>query len=202
MRGIHRRDILKALAAAPAAGGLHLTSGLARQAHEHAREAREAAREGKPEAPQFFTAEEFETVRILTDLILPADDRSPSASQLGVPEFIDFIMIDMPKHQTAMRGGLSLLDFECRKRFGPPFRDCDQTQRTALLDEIAWPSKAKPEARHLATFFSALRDLTASGFWTTREGMEDLQYLGNTFTEWDGCPPQVLEKLGVWEEEG
>lgn len=198
MSGIHRRDLLKALAAAPAAGGLHLTSAMAQQAHQHAQESREAEAQGEPAALKFFTEDEFKTARILADLILPADDRSPSASQVGVPEFMDFIMTDMPYLQTGMRGGLSALDFECQKRFGLPFRECDDPQRTALLDDIAWPAKAKPELSQLASFFSAFRDLTASGFWTTKAGMEDLQYLGNTFVdEWTGCPPEALKKLGV-----
>ncbi len=202
MSEINRRAILKALAAAPVAGGFHLTASAAQHAHEHAQQARQPGEGGKPAGPQFFTEAEDKTVRILVDLILPADERSGSATELGVPEFMDFIMIDMPWHQTPMRGGLAMLDYECEKRFGKAFRDCDDTQRKGILDDIAWPAKSKPELSHLATFFSSFRDLTASGFWTTKAGMEDLQYEGNTFVdEWTGCPQEALDHVGVSYDE-
>jgi gluconate 2-dehydrogenase gamma chain len=42
------------------------------------------------------------------------------------------------------------------------------------------------------------RDLTASGFYTSRIGMDDLEFIGNTFVlNWKGCPPEWLKKLGV-----
>ncbi len=202
MSEINRRAILKALAAAPVAGGFHLTAAAAERAHEHATATRAAAQQGEPKGPQFFTEAEDQTVRILVDLIIPADERSGSATELGVPEFMDFIMIDMPWRQTPMRGGLALLDYECEKRHSKPFRDCDEKQRKAMLDEIAWPAKAKPELAHLVAFFNSFRDLTASGFWTTKAGMEDLQYLGNTFVDqWNGCPQEALDHVGVKYED-
>ncbi len=197
---MNRRKILKLLASAPLAGGFHLTASAAERAH---RNARQGAQSAVPEGvfqPQFFTPQEYETVRILVDLIIPADDRSPSASEVGVPQFMDFIMIDMPYRQTGMRGGLKLLDYESQRRFGKSFAECAPEQSTALLDDVAWPEKAPARLKHLAAFFNSFRDLTASGFWTTKQGMEDLQYLGNTFVdEWTGCPEEVVKKL---EEKG
>jgi hypothetical protein len=137
-------------------------------------------------------------VRLLVDLIIPKDGRSGSATDAGVPEFMDFMMIDQPTRQIAMRGGLAWLDSECQERFDKTFLDCAETERSAVLDDIAWPAKARPELSHGVAFFNSFRDLTASGFWTTRMGIDDLQYMGNrSVARWNGCPPEALKKLGV-----
>jgi hypothetical protein len=150
-------------------------------------------------APAFFTAHEWETVRVLVDLIIPKDERSGSATDAGVPEFMDFLMADGSDQQrTAMRGGLAWLDIECRRRFGKTLVECADDERAAVLDDVAWPAKAPPDLSHGVAFFNRFRDLTAAGFWSSRMGVEDLQYLGNTFVlEWTGCPPEALAKLGV-----
>ncbi len=150
-------------------------------------------------SPTFFTAHEWETVRVLVDLIIPRDERSGSATDAGVPEFMDFLMTDGSDQQrTAIRGGLAWIDIECRKRFGKTLVECSDTERAAVLDSIAWPAKAAPDLTHGVAFFNRFRDLTASGFWSSKMGVEDLQYQGNAFvTEWNGCPPAALAKLGV-----
>ena len=191
-----RRDILKILLAAPAAT-FSWTEAEAAQAVASAQAAR-AATTAKPFVPKFFTATEFKLVRTLADIIIPKDERSGSASDAGVPEFMDFMMIDQPTRQIAMRGGLAWLDSECQERFDKTFLDCIETERTAVLDDIAWPGKARPELSHGVAFFNSFRDLTASGFWTTRMGIDDLQYMGNrSVARWNGCPPEALKKLGV-----
>ena len=191
-----RRDILKILLAAPAAT-FSWTEAEAAQAAASAQAAR-AATTAKPFVPRFFTATEFKLVRTLADIIIPKDERSGSASDAGVPEFMDFMMIDQPTRQIAMRGGLAWLDSECQERFDKTFLDCIETERTAVLDDIAWPQKARPELSHGVAFFNSFRDLTASGFWTTRMGIDDLQYMGNrSVARWNGCPPEALKKLGV-----
>ena len=191
-----RRDILKILLAAPAAT-FSWTEAEAAQAAASAQAAR-AATTAKPFVPKFFTATEFKLVRTLADIIIPKDERSGSASDAGVPEFMDFMMIDQPTRQIAMRGGLAWLDSECQERFDKTFLDCIETERTAVLDDIAWPGKARPELSHGVAFFNSFRDLTASGFWTTRMGIDDLQYMGNrSVARWNGCPPEALKKLGV-----
>jgi gluconate 2-dehydrogenase gamma chain len=193
---MRRRDVLKALLAAPAAT-LRWSEAEAAQAVNAAQTARAAA-STQPFTPKFFTAAEFRLVRTLADIIIPKDERSGSASDAGVPEFMDFMMFDQPVRQVAMRGGLAWLDNECNKRFDKPFLDCTDAQRTAVLDDIAWPAKAKPRLAHGVAFFSAFRDLTAAGFWTTRMGIDDLQYLGNrSVARWNGCPDAALKKLGV-----
>ena len=195
---IDRRAMLKALASAPLAAGFAWTPAEAAEAHRHLQAAKVAAKAGAPFKPKFFTAHEYETVRVLTDLILPRDGRSGSATEAGVPEFMDFMMRDQPGRQTAMRGGLAWLDLECGKRFASMFVSCTDAQRGAVLDDIAWPTRAPSALSQGAAFFTSFRDLTAAGFWTSRMGIEDLQYRGNTFVaEWTGCPPEAMDKLGV-----
>jgi gluconate 2-dehydrogenase gamma chain len=137
-------------------------------------------------------------VRVLADLIIPKDARSGSATDAGVPEFMDFMMVDDPARQTPMRGGLAWIDLECQERFDKRFLECDAGQRTVVLDDIAWPQKARPEFAHGVAFFNSFRDLTASGFFSSKMGVADLEYTGNVMVpEWKGCPDEALRKLGV-----
>ena len=195
----HRRTMLRALTAAPVAAGFAWTEAEAQQAHQQAHAAEATAkRTATPFKPKFFTRQEYATVNILVDLIIPKDERSGSATAAGVPAFMDFMMVDQPARQTAMRGGLAWLDRECVSRFEKTFTACSPAERTQVLDDIAWPGKAKPELSHGVAFFNSFRDLTASGFFTTKMGFEDLQYMGNRYVaEWTGCPPEVLKKLGL-----
>ena len=193
---MRRRDVLKLLLAAPAAG-FTWTEAEASQAGAAAQAAR-ATTAAQPFVPKFFTAAEYRLVSTLADIIIPKDERSGSASDAGVPEFMDFMMIDLPERQIAMRGGLAWLDVACQQRFDKTFMNCTEAERTSVLDEIAWPAKARPELAHGVAFFNSFRDLTASGFWTTRMGIDDLQYLGNrSVARWNGCPEAALKKLGV-----
>lgn len=147
---------------------------------------------------KFFTDEERKTVRVLADIILPKDDRSGNASDAGVPEFIEFMMLDQPFRQVPMRGGLNWLNQQCLKRYEKDFVGCNDNQQKEILDAIAWPAKAKPEMSQGVAFFNNFRDLVASGFWTSKMGIEDLQYLGNVGNpNWNGCPEEALKKLGV-----
>ena len=192
--------MLKVLGSAPAAAGFAWTEAEAQQAHhlaQTARQTRQATRAAAFE-PKFFNAHEYATVRVLVDLIIPKDERSGSATDAHVPEWMDFMMIDQPSRQTAMRGGLAWLDGECIRRHDKTFLACTAAERTGVLDDIAWPNTARPEMSHGVAFFNSFRDLTASGFWTTKMGMDDLQYMGNVFVpEWKGCPDAALQKLGV-----
>jgi hypothetical protein len=198
MAEIDRRDVLKLFASAPMAAGFAWTEAEAAEAHRLAQAALGAGQAGAAFTPKFFTPHEYETVRVLVDLIIPKDERSGSATEAGVPEFMDFILADQPARQTAMRGGLAWLDVECQKRFDKKFRDCSAPERTAVLDDIAWPQRVKPALSHGAAFFSSFRDLTATGFWTTKMGIDDLQYLGNKYVaRWTGCPDEALKQLGV-----
>lgn len=149
-----------------------------------------------------LTDDEMLTVRALCDLILPADDRSPSASAVGVPEFIDeWIGAPYPSHQreqVMIRGGLVWLDTEAGERFGQRFAALTVDQQREICDRIRYVPEAAPEDRAAALFFDRFRDLTATGFWTTDEGMADLGFVGNVpLASWDGPPQEVLERLGL-----
>ena len=172
------------------------------QAERATRMVQRAAVSGAQSAePKFFSAEEWETVNMLVDYIIPKDERSGSATEAKVPEFMDFMMSDAeasPASQVAIRGGLAWIDAETRKRFGQRFVAATDAQRRALLDDIAWPNKARPEMSHGVAFFNRFRDLTASGFFSSAIGFRDLDFRGNTFVpEWTGCSPEALRKLGV-----
>jgi gluconate 2-dehydrogenase gamma chain len=207
MSDIDRRGILKLLGTVPVAGmALSPTEALA--AHEQAAQgAAAAAKKGVAFTPKFFSAHEWSTVRLLADLVIPKDERSGSATDALVPEFMDFAMTDpligerdREYRQTSMRGGLAWLDLECQDRFGKTFLDAAASERTQVLDDIAYPEKAKgrPALGPGVRFFSSFRDLTATGFWSSKMGVEDLQYMGNTYVaEWKGPPPEVLKKLGL-----
>jgi hypothetical protein len=199
MDKLNRRTMLQLLGAAPVAAGFTWTEAEAAQAAASAQTARRPAAGTKTAyKPKFFTAHEWATVNVLVDLIIPKDDRSGGATDAGVPAFMDFMMVDQPNRQTAMRGGLAWIDHECEDRYDKRFLDCTPPQRAAVLDDIAWPQKAKPEFRHGVAFFNSFRDLTAAGFWSSKMGVEDLKYLGNTMNpNWTGCPPECLKKLGV-----
>ncbi|MGD8279353.1 MAG: gluconate 2-dehydrogenase subunit 3 family protein [Gemmatimonadota bacterium] len=190
-----RRTALKLAATVPVAGGFTWT---ACEVDDASRAATAAGAAGGSRVPQFFDEHEWRTVNVLVDRIIPADERSGSASDAGVPAFMDFMMTDVPDRQTAMRGGLRWIDNQCLERFGNRFVDCDEVQQAALLDDIAWPARAKPEHSQGVAFFNSFRDLTATGFWSSRMGIDDLQYTGNVpVPEWEGCPPEALVKLGV-----
>src|SRR5881409_3828612 len=177
-----RRSAVGLLAAAPLATAFRWAPESVREASALAREALER---GAPYEPNNFTPREWETVRLLVDLIIPKDERSGSATDAGVPEFMDFMLGDDPDLQTPIRGGLGWLDRSCDDRYGKTFVACTAVERAAVLDDIAWPKKAKAEHSAGVAFFNSFRDFTASGFFSSRMGVQDLRYIGNTFvTEW------------------
>jgi gluconate 2-dehydrogenase gamma chain len=147
--------------------------------------------------PAFFTADEMATITILGDIIIPKDEVSGSASDAKVPAFIEFIVKDMPEHQTPLRGGLRWLDVQCLNRFGKAFKDCTQSQQMEMVDEIAWPKKAKPGMQPGVAFFNLMRNLTATGFYTSEIGVKDVGYIGNVPNQWNGVPEEVLKQYNL-----
>lgn len=146
---------------------------------------------------KFFTEHEMATITILADIIIPKDEVSGSASDAKVPDFIEFIVKDMPNHQIPMRGGLRWLDLQCLKQFGKAFKDCSEQERINMVDQIAYPKKAKPEMAQGVAFFNKMRDLTASGFYTSQIGVADIGYAGNKPNQWNGVPDDVLKQYGL-----
>jgi hypothetical protein len=198
MKTITRRGALQLLGTAPVAAALVWTPSEAEAAQRARSQAARATPSSKTFRPKFFTAHEYATVAVLVDMIIPKDDRSGSATEAGVPEFMDFMLIDQPRRQVAMRGGLALIDRMCEERFNKRFVACADRERREVLDQIAYTTNVTPARQPAVAFFNSFRDLTATGFWTTRMGITDLGYKGNTFVdEWNGCPESALKKLGV-----
>lgn len=190
-----RRQAVELLGVAPFIGALPLPPAAAQRGSRFVRELLAQPRQAY--ASKFFTDHEWRLVRLLVDLVIPKDGRSGSATDAGVPEFMDFILVEYPEEQLWMRGGLAWLDIEAHRRHGQDFLGCEAAQRTALLDDIAWPDKAPPGVHQGVAFFNKFRDFTASGFWSSQIGVADIQYKGNVFFDWQGCPPEQLAKLGL-----
>ena len=198
MSDVTCRDAVKAMAALPFALAWELTP------PQLEREGRAFATDAQSYAPTFFTSSEWETVGTLVDYIIPRDEQSGSATEAKVPEYMDFLLSDKDASESskvAMRGGLGWLDFECRERFGATFVRCTDEQRRAVLDDVAWPARAKPEHSHGAAFFTRFRDLTAGGFFSSAMGWQDVRYVGNVFNpNWQGCSAEAMAKLGVSQD--
>jgi len=161
----------------------------------------EAEHDNKLMADKFFDEHEMKTISVLADIIIPKDDVSGSATDAKVPDFLEFIVKDMPKHQTPMRGGLKWLDLHCMKKYNKAFVECNTGQQIEMVDQIAFPEKARPEMQPGVAFFNLMRDLTATGFFTSKIGIEDLGYVGNKANQWDGVPQDVLDQYGVKYDE-
>ena len=161
------------------------------------RAAEEKEREKQLTSTTFFTPHEMATITVLGDIIIPKDAVSGSASDAKVPDFIEFMVKDKPENQVPMRGGLRWLDVQCLKQFNKSFVDCTEQERMTMVDQIAWPKKAKPAMAQGVAFFNLMRDFTASGFYTSQIGVKDLGYAGNTPNKWNGVPDDVLKQYGL-----
>jgi hypothetical protein len=164
---------------------------------EAGREQWETDRDKKLSEETFFTKHEMATITILADIIIPKDSVSGSASDAKVPDFIEFIVKDMPDHQTPMRGGLKWLDLHCFNKYEKSFIDASASEQISIIDEIAYPKKAKPEVQAGVAFFNRMRSLTMSGFYTTEIGIKDIGYVGNVPNQWPGIPEDVLKQYGM-----
>ncbi|WP_026969750.1 gluconate 2-dehydrogenase subunit 3 family protein [Algoriphagus terrigena] len=145
----------------------------------------------------FFTEAEVKKLNTLVDIILPAGEDSPSATELKVPDFIEFMMKDQPGNQTPMRGGLMWLDFESDELFGKSFNELGKDQVIQIVELVAWPDKAAPEYAGAVRWFNMLRNLTCSGYFSTQAGWKYMDYRGNTPNVWDGVPQKVLDQYGL-----
>jgi hypothetical protein len=149
-----------------------------------------------------LSAREIATLTVLCDTIIPADDHSPAASTVGVPAYINEVVSapydPQQRDLVRVRGGLAWLNNESRNRFGKVFAALTEKERTAICDDICYLPRAKPEHQAAARFFDLVRDLSASAFYTTQAGMDDLKYIGNVaLPKFEGPPKEVLEKLGL-----
>lgn len=201
-----RRKYLKTLALGTAGAGLLVNQSCEQKKTEPTeapktftidRTPEELVRDQQLMREKFFDDHEMKTIAILADIIIPKDEISGSATDAGVPDFIEFIAKDMPRYKTPLRGGLKWIDMQCLKRYNADFASCTRDQQIELIDEIAFPEKATPEMQPGVSFFNTMRDLTACGFFTSKIGIEDLGYAGNRPNQWDGVPPEVLAQYGV-----
>lgn len=204
---MNRRESLRALGLLATGAGVLTTACNGESAHE-ARIIAETSdklsgvtdweheRTQKLREERFFTAHEMATIAVLADIIIPEDEVSGCASDAGVPDFIEFIVKDIPSNQVPMRGGLKWMDIQCQKRYAHTFITCTEKQQLAFVEEIAYPDKAKPEMQQGAAFFSLMRNLTASGFYTTEMGVKDIGYVGNRPGVWNGVPEDILREHG------
>lgn len=204
-----RRDSLKALALGSLSAGTLLSAcntktedkNIAGKLEDYGRTPEEKEKDAKLMEEKFFTNAEMATITILCDIIIPADSQSGSASDAKVPEFIEFMVKDQPENKTPMRGGLLWLDIKSSKMFKKSFSDASKTQQLELVDLIAFPDKAKIENAQGVSFFNRMRNLTASGFFTSKIGIEDMNYKGNQPNAWDGVPEDVLKQYGLEYDE-
>jgi gluconate 2-dehydrogenase gamma chain len=191
--GISRRDILKTLALSAAGGAVLqvIPAQAAEYAHQAVQKAKAAAPSGKY-TPKYFTPHQYETLSSLCDSIIPKDEKSAGAIEAAAPEFIDLLTSENEHYQLKVGGGLYWLDGFCTDRYTGPYLSCTPDQRKSVLDLIAFRKNAKidPTLSQGVVFFAFVRSLTCDAFYTSKIGIADLQYIGNTaLPEFPGCPP-------------
>lgn len=205
-----RRESLKSLVFGSIAGGLALAGchpELDKEAQEaielrssdYGRTEKEKAHDEELFAKQFFTAHEMDSLKVLCALILPANEKYGSATDAGSPDFIEFMAKDYPPFQLSLRGGLMTLNHNANKAYGASFIELTSEQQHEMLEAIAYPDLEVPSSERPAQvqFFSLLRNLTLTGYYTSEMGIKDLGYKGNMPNVWDGVPQEVLDKHGV-----
>lgn len=190
---ISRRDVLRTLALGAASGSVLqvIPAKAAEFAHQAVQKEKSASPAGKY-APKYFSAHQYEMLVNLCDTIIPRDEKSGGAVEAGAPEFIDLLTSENEEFQLTLGGGLQWLDNTCVDRFSTLFLECTPDQRKQVLDLIAFRKNAKqdPTLSQGVAFFAFLRKLTCDGFYTSKIGIADLQYIGNTtLREFPGCPP-------------
>jgi gluconate 2-dehydrogenase gamma chain len=200
--GVSRRELFRVIGSAPAIAVVTAGAAHSQTPAEHPHASVEGTGAAKAYRRKVFDDRQWRTVRVLCDLIIPADERSGSATQAGVPEFIDDWLNfrtqeDGKDDATAeILGGLAWLDRESMGLFAKNFADAAPNQQKQILDRVAWPARAVAGDRHWLTFFNRFRDLTVSGFFSSKMGIADLPYLGNrAVAEWKGCDPAVWTKI-------
>lgn len=203
---MNRRDTIKSILLGSVAAGL-VVNGCAPKGTEPATEIadlpfygrtpEEKEHDRKVMSEEFLNEHELSTIAVLCDIILPASDTFGSATDAKVDEFIEFIVKDLPDHQTPIRGGLMWLDNFAKKSYAKDFIACTTEQQLAICDQIAYPQEVAPDLKQGAKFFTRMRNLTLTGYYTSKMGIEDLGYKGNTPNVWDGVPQDVLDELGM-----
>jgi hypothetical protein len=205
---MNRRDTLKSLILGSVAAGIAFNGCApdnttddkllpAENNHLYGRTPDEKLRDKAILESTFFNDHELLTIATLCDIILPKNDKYGSATDAGVKDFIAFIVKDMTYQQTPIRGGLMWLDNYSNKLYQKEFINCSQKEQLYICDQIAYPLKTKPKLKQGEKFFTRMRNLTLTGYFTSKMGIEDLGYKGNTPNVWDGVPNDVLKAHGL-----
>jgi len=203
---MNRRDTIKSLILGSVATGLVLNGCLPNGSEAlpkvakrplYGRTPSEKLRDEQIYKETFLNEGELSTIAVLCDIILPKNDLYGSASEAGVKEFVDFIVKDMPYQQTPLRGGLMWLDNYSNKLYSKEFVNCSHKEQLHICDQIAYPDKTNPALKQGEKFFTRMRNLTLTGYFTSKMGIKDLGYKGNTPNVWDGVPEEVLKDHGM-----
>ena len=207
---MNRRETLKSLLLAPLAAGAAATAGCASGArvswtelareYSYGRTEAEQQRDRELFAESWFSEHELVTIAVLCDIILPSDHANGGALDAGLPDFVEFIVKDRENLKLPVRGGIAWLDSYAVNEFGADFVNIDEPQRHAICDRIAWIDAEDPVLQPGIAFFSLMRDLTLTGYYTTEQGLRDLGYQGNVANIWDGVPAEVLARHGLQYE--
>ena len=191
-QSISRRDVLRTLAAGAAGSVLRvIPAEAAEYVHQMVRKEKAASPTGSY-TPKYFSAPQYAALVVLCDMILPKDEKSGGAVEAGAPEFVDLLTSENEKYQLRLGGGLFWLDAYATDHYGKVFLECTPEQRKEVLDLIAFRKNAKqdPSLSQGVSFFSFLRNMTCDGYYTSKIGIADLGYIGNTsLREFPGCPP-------------
>lgn len=192
---VSRRDLLRNLgvsAALATSGAGLVTLEAAQHAHNAVAEEKRAAPKGEY-TPKCFTAHEFQTLRRLSDLIIPADNHSPGALEAGAAEWIDYMAGNSPELARIFTGGFGWLDHEMQRQYAAGFIAAKPEQQTAMLDVIAYRKNETPENAEGILFFTWVRNLVTDAYYTSPIGIKDLGYMGNTAVSEFRVPDEALQ---------
>ena len=203
-----RRETLKSLFLGSLSAGVIATSGCARsnspvnwaslpRSYSYGRTQVEKEHDAALFAGSYFSDHELVTIALLCDIILPSEHPNGGALDAGLPEFVEFMVKDREQYKQPARDGIAWLDGYAVDEFGADFIGIKESQRLTICDRIAWPDVTDPALQPGIRFFSFMRDLTLTGYYTTEAGFRDLGYQGNTPNVWDGVPQEVLDRHGM-----
>jgi hypothetical protein len=206
-----RRETLKSLFLAPLAGSVIATTACSSLGsntrsqiswaslpteYSYGRTDAEKLRDQQLFAETYFREHELLTLAVLCDIILPNDHPNGGALDAGLPDFVEFMVKDRTRYKIPVRGGIAWLDSYSIEKHGADFLNISENQRLDVCDDIAYPDNNSPNLQNGIRFFSLMRDLTLTGYYTTERGLKELGYLGNTPNVWDGVPTEVLQRHG------
>src|SRR6266404_4836773 len=188
MSEVSRRDLVRIAITATAAASTA-------QAQQHIHNPAAAAKPVTtgPFKPKAFNEHEYRTIQRLAELIVPADEVSPSALEAGAPEFIDLLSSNNPELAAIYTGGIAWLDRQMQRRYAGDFLSARPEQQTGMLDLIAYRKNDSPELGPGIRFFDWVRRMVVDAFYTSKVGIKDIGYLGNKGMTRFEVPKEVID---------